>query len=130
MTGEIELVITIGEDGSDGRRIDRLTAELRDLLDAEPGCTARHAERLPGRASPKGAVEMVPGAIAVALAAAANLRVVAVLLAQWVHRDDLKHIRISDTEQGVEVECTGMSAAQFEAVLAALRAGAHGDAGT
>jgi hypothetical protein len=73
---------------------------------------------------------MVPGAIAVALAAAANLRVVAVLLAQWVHRDDLKHIRISDTEQGVEVECTGMSAAQFEAVLAALRAGAHGDAGT
>ena len=69
MTGKIELVVTIGEDGSDGRRIDRLTAELRDLLDAEPGCTARHAERLSDRASPKGAVEMVPGAIAVALAA-------------------------------------------------------------
>jgi len=47
MTGEIELVVTIGEDGSDGRRIDRLTADLRDLLDAEPGCTARYAERLP-----------------------------------------------------------------------------------
>jgi hypothetical protein len=127
MAEEIELVVSISEDGSDRRRIDWLTAELRDLLDDEPGCTAGHAEGLSDRASPKGALDITPGAITLVLAAAANLRVAAVLLAQWVHRDDFKHMRLSRTEYGVEVDVTGMSAAQIEAVLAAWRAGALGD---
>ncbi len=130
MAEEIELVVRIDEDGSDSRRIDWLTAELRDLLDNEPGCTARHAERLSDRASPKGSLEIIPGAITLVLAVAANLRVVAVLLAQWVHRDDSKHMRLSDTEHGVEVEATGMNAVQMEALLAAWKAGAHGDGET
>jgi hypothetical protein len=44
-----------------------------------------------------------------------------------VHRDDHKHIRVSPTEYGTEVILDGMSAAEFEAVLAAWRAGADGD---
>ena len=130
MAEEIELVVRIDEDGSDSRRIDRLTAELRDLLDNEPGCTARHAKRLSDRAAPKGSLEIIPGALTLVLAVTANLRVVAVLLAQWVHRDDSKHMRLSDTEHGVEVEATGMNAVQMEALLAAWRAGAHGDGET
>ena len=127
MSQETEFIVTIDEDGSDRRRIDWLTAELRDLLDDEPGCTARLADRLPDRAAPKGALEFIPGAFTVALTATANLRVVAALLAQWVHRDDHKHIRVSPTEYGPEVIVDGMSAAEFEAVLAAWRAGADGD---
>lgn len=128
MSRETELIVTIGEDGSDSRRIDWLTAELRDLLDDEPGCAAQLTGRLPDRAAPKGVLEFVPGAVTVALTATANLRVVAALLAQWVHRDDHKHMRVSPTEHGVEVIFDGMSAAEIEALLAARRAGAHGDA--
>jgi hypothetical protein len=94
MSQEIEFIVRIDEDGSDARRIDRLTAELRDVLDDEPGCTARHAERLSDRASPKSSLEIMPGAITLALTVAANLRVVAALLAQWIHRDDFKHMRL------------------------------------
>jgi hypothetical protein len=127
MAEEIEVVVRIGEDGSDRRRIDWLTAELRDLLDGEPGCMARHAGRLSDRASPKGSLEIIPGAITLVLTVAANLRVVAALLAQWVHRNDFKHMWVSDTEHGVEMEFTGMGVAQIEAVLAAWKAGGNGD---
>ena len=127
MAEEIELVVRISEDGGDRRRIDWLTADLRDVLDNEPGCTARQAERLPDRASPKSSLEIVPGAIILTLTVRANLRVVAALLAQWIHRDDFKHMRIADTEHGTEVETTGMNAVQIEALLVAWRAGAHND---
>jgi Effector Associated Constant Component 1 len=124
---ETEILVRIGEDGSDSRRIDRLTAELRDLLGNEPGCRARHAERTPGRASSKGPPEIVPGAITLVLAVTANLRMIAVLLAQWVHRDDGKHLSVRDTEHGAEVDLSGMNAAEIEIVLTAVRAGDHGN---
>lgn len=127
MSEEIEFTVRIGEDGSDARRIDRLTAELRDVLDDEPGCTARHAEMLSDRASHKSSLEIMPGAITLALTVAANLRVVAALLAQWIHRDDFKHMRLSHTDRGMEIDVTGMNAAQIEALLAAMKEGAHND---
>jgi hypothetical protein len=130
MSAETGFVVRIGEDGSDGRRLDWLTAELRDLLDGERGCMARHAERQPDGTSPKSPLEIVPGAITLVVGVAANLRGVVALLAQWLHRDDLRHMRVSYFEGGaeVEVEVTGMSAAQMEAMLvAALKAGACRD---
>ena len=130
MSEETELVIRIDENGSGGRRLDLLTADLRDLLDDERGCTARYVERRPDGTSPKSPLEIVPGAITLVVGVAANLRGVVALLTQWLHRDDLRHMRISYSERGaeLEVEVTGMSAAQMEAMfIAALRAGAHRD---
>jgi hypothetical protein len=93
MSAEADFVVRIGEDGSDGRRLDQLTAELRDLLDGERGCMARHAERQPDGTSPKSPLEIVPGAITLVVGVAANLRGVAALLSVELFSRALKRHR-------------------------------------
>ena len=118
---KIEFLIQIDERGADRRRVDWLAKGLKNRLGSEPGCSAGYVEIPSSRGAAASRPEVLPAAIAVA--ATANVRAIALLLRSWVERDRYKRMALTDQRTGRRVDVSRMATDDIAAMLASWRDG-------